>query len=94
METRHLPAPAGKPQRSRGRGGGENRGWAMLDGDTPGVLYGCEYKGFAGIGICKVMKIKGDKNRAVGGSWGGGMVAGEVRGVQWASIVASVGIKR
>ena len=65
----------------------------MLEGDTPGVLYGCEYKGFAGIGICKVMKIKGDKNRAVGGSWGGGMVAAEVRGGQWASIVASVGIK-
>jgi len=27
--------------------------------DTPGVLYGCESKGFAGKGICKYMKIKG-----------------------------------
>jgi hypothetical protein len=63
----------------------------MPEGDTPGVSYGCEYKGFAGIWICKVMKTKGDKNRAVGGSCGGGRVEGEVRGAQWASIVASVG---
>jgi hypothetical protein len=51
----------------------------MLEGDTPGVLYGCEYKGVAEIGICKVMKIKGDKNRAVGGSCRDRMLAREVR---------------
>jgi hypothetical protein len=33
------------------------------EGDTPGVLYGCENTGVAGKGICKVMKTKGDKNR-------------------------------
>ena len=64
----------------------------MLEGDTPGVLYGCEYKAFAGIGICKVMKIKGDKNRVVGGSCGGGMLAGEVRRARERAIGASVGV--
>ena len=29
------------------------------DGDTPGVLYGCENKGVVGEGVCKIMKIKG-----------------------------------
>ena len=67
METRHLPAPAGKPQRSRGRGGGENRGWAMLDGDTPGVLYGCADKGVAGKGVCNVVKRKDARKWVVSG---------------------------
>jgi hypothetical protein len=30
-----------------------------LEGDTPGVLYGCENKRVAGIGICIVVKTKG-----------------------------------
>ena len=53
----------------------------ILMGDTPGDLYGCEYKGVAGEGICKFLKTKGDKNRTVGGSCEDGMVpvAGEVR---------------
>jgi hypothetical protein len=29
------------------------------EGDTPGVLYGCENKGVARKGFCKVMKRKG-----------------------------------
>ena len=28
-------------------------------GDTPGVLYRCERKGFAGKGVCKTMKTQG-----------------------------------
>ena len=51
----------------------------ILMGDTPGDLYGCEYKGVAGEGICKFLKTKGDKNRTVSGSCEDGMVAGEVR---------------
>jgi hypothetical protein len=35
----------------------------MLEGDTPGVLYGCEYKGVAGEGFCKFLKTKARQKR-------------------------------
>ena len=48
-------------------------------GDTPGVLYGCEYKGFAGGGICKSLKRKGERGGAMDGHGADGVRAGEVK---------------
>jgi hypothetical protein len=45
---------ATETRRHRGRKFLEER----LEGDTPGVLYGCERKGFAEKGICKNMKTR------------------------------------
>jgi hypothetical protein len=46
------------PQRHREHRDGEGIDGECRRGDTPEVLYGCENKGVAGKGICKVMKTK------------------------------------
>src|SRR6267143_6559952 len=43
----------------------QRRLWSRWWGDTPGVLYECEKKGFARRGICKYLKTK---DRCGGGS--------------------------
>ena len=42
-------------------------------------MYGCEYKGVAGGGICKSLKRKGERGGAMDSHGADGDVAGEVR---------------
>ena len=51
-----------------GRGGVEDAGFHGR-GDTPGVLYGCETKGVAGRGICKLKKTKDAQVEVARGAW-------------------------
>jgi hypothetical protein len=54
------PAKAASAVSALTRGGLDTR---MLEGDTPRVLYGCEYKGVAGEGFCKFLKTKARQKR-------------------------------
>jgi hypothetical protein len=59
LKTGNLPPRPGRGrQEHRGHRDGEGIDGECRRGDTPGVLYGCENKGVAGKGICKVMKTK------------------------------------
>src|SRR5258707_14579773 len=51
-EERNLTQRAQRTQRV------QRRLWSPGWSDTPGVLYGCEKKGFARRGICKYLKTK------------------------------------
>jgi hypothetical protein len=55
---RQRRADAAKQRNTEGTEAGARRP-LRGGGDTPRVLYGCENKGVAGKGICKVMKTKG-----------------------------------
>src|SRR5216684_1481491 len=54
-EEKNLTQRAQRAQRTQRA---QRRLWSPGWGDTPGVLYGCEKKGFARRGICKYLKTK------------------------------------
>jgi hypothetical protein len=66
-------------------------GTGRLEGDTPGVLHGCESKGVAARAVCKIVKTKGEEKCVVrdGDSRSGTKGVAERAGsIVWAGILA------